>query len=74
MKEYVLIRLGAPQYDRLSDTRKGNELFIVFPFIVHESNTRIVCRFSAHENENITGAGASVQVPEEVPNVSLFLL
>jgi hypothetical protein len=30
-----------------------------FPFIVHKSNTHIVCRNSAHENGNTTWAGAS---------------
>jgi hypothetical protein len=53
-------------------TLKGVELLVVFPFIVHKSNTHILCRLPVHENGNITWAGASNQVHEEVPEVSPF--
>ena len=63
-----------PQYHvSPSDTLKGNEPLVVFPFIVHKSNTHIIYRLPAHENSNIPWADASVQIHEEVPNVSRSL-
>lgn len=44
---------------------------MVFQFIVHKSNTHIICKLSAHENGNITGVAARDQVHEDVPDVSL---
>lgn len=75
---HELIRLRAPRFNHstvLSDNLEGDELLVVFPFIIHESNTHIIILILYADslpmkNVHITGTGASNQVHGEAPYIS----